>query len=134
VDFAKAHGKPISYPEWGLFRNGDNPEYMRRMLAWIDEHKPLYNTLTDYCPHGVWQCRQNPKAAAVYRSALYGRTEPVPTPVSMPTPVPETTPAPLPSQDCSLVDLGDWVEHWLGRQVCIRRDWWSSMWWSRWGR
>src|SRR5690606_38452290 len=35
VDFARERGKPISYPEWGLFRRGDNVEYMRRMLAWI---------------------------------------------------------------------------------------------------
>ncbi|MDK1347755.1 glycosyl hydrolase [Streptomyces sp. 378] len=140
VDFAKAHGKPVSYPEWGLFRNGDNPEYMRRMLAWIDEHKPLYNTLTDYCPHGVWQCRRNPKAAAVYRSTLYGRTEPVPTPASVPNPVPvpapvpETTPEPLPAHGCSPTGLGDWTEHWLGGQVCVRRDWWSSLWWFLWAR
>ncbi|MFJ9863368.1 glycoside hydrolase family 26 protein [Streptomyces sp. NPDC101165] len=73
VDFAKSHGKPVSYPEWGLFRNGDNAEYMRRMLAWIDDHRPLYNTLTDYCPHGVWQCSDNPKSSEAYRSALYGR-------------------------------------------------------------
>ncbi|MBW1602191.1 hypothetical protein JJV70_08710 [Streptomyces sp. JJ66] len=70
VEFAKAHGKPISYPEWGLFRNGDNPAYMRGMLAWFAEHKPLYQTITDYCPHGVWQCDENPRAAAVYRQAL----------------------------------------------------------------
>lgn len=126
VDFAKAHGKPISYPEWGLFRNGDNAEYMRGMLAWIDQHKPLYNTLTDYCPHGVWQCRKNPKAADVYRSALYGRTEPVPTP----TPVPE----PLPDRGCSPRDFGDWVEYWLGGKFCTCHDWWPSVWWSQWGR
>nr|WP_107358016.1 glycosyl hydrolase [Streptomyces agglomeratus] len=72
IDFAKAHGKRISYPEWGLFRHGDNPEYMRRMLEWIDEHKPLYHTITDYCPHGVWQCGQNPRSAQVFRQALSG--------------------------------------------------------------
>ena len=38
------HKKPISYPEWGLFRNGDNPDYMRRMLAWMDAHQPVYQT------------------------------------------------------------------------------------------
>ncbi|WP_328929758.1 glycosyl hydrolase [Streptomyces sp. NBC_00190] len=70
VDFAEAHGKPISYPEWGLFRNGDNPEYMRGMLAWIAEHKPLYHSITDYCPHGVWQCSQNPRSAQVFREFL----------------------------------------------------------------
>ncbi|MET8807379.1 glycosyl hydrolase [Streptomyces sp. NPDC004546] len=114
VDFAKAHGKPISYPEWGLFRNGDDTEYMTRMLAWIDEHKPLYNTLTDYCPHGVWQCADNPKSARIYRKALYGRT-------ATPTPPPPYKPP----ANCSPLELGDWVEYWLGGKLCIRLDWWS---------
>ncbi|MDK9499445.1 glycosyl hydrolase [Streptomyces katrae] len=70
VDFARAHGKRISYPEWGLFRNGDNAEYMRDMLAWIADHKPLYQSITDYCPHGVWQCGQNPRSAQVFREFL----------------------------------------------------------------
>ncbi|MET8449761.1 glycosyl hydrolase [Streptomyces sp. NPDC005209] len=105
VDFAKAHGKPISYPEWGLFRNGDNAEYVRRMLAWMDEHRPLYNTVTDYCPHGVWQCRANPESSEVYRSVLSGSRTDEPTPQS---------PA-----ECSPVDLGDWLEDWLGGKLCF---------------
>ncbi|MDT9700213.1 glycosyl hydrolase [Streptomyces sp. P17] len=117
VNFAKSHGKPISYPEWGLFRNGDNAEYMRRMLAWMDEYKPVYNTVTDYCPHGVWQCADNPESSAVYRSVLSGRTDqPKPTP----TPVEPTTPP-----NCSPLDLGDWVEYWLGGKLCLRFDWFS---------
>lgn len=132
VDFAKEHGKPISYPEWGLFRNGDNAAYMRRMLTWMDEHKPLYNTLTDYCPHGVWRCRQNPKAAEEYRSALSGRTEPEPTsPVPTPAPTPgstsQPTPLPLPLQACSPLDLGTWAEYLLGGKLCVRFDWWSRI-------
>ncbi|MFI8361866.1 glycosyl hydrolase [Streptomyces sp. NPDC085612] len=75
VDFAKAHGKRISYPEWGLFRNGDNAEYVRRMLAWIAEHRPLYHSITDYCPHGVWQCAENPRSAQAFRELL-GRAGP----------------------------------------------------------
>ncbi|MEV5954329.1 glycosyl hydrolase [Streptomyces sp. NPDC051987] len=158
VDFAKAHGKPVSYPEWGLFRNGDNAEYMRRMLAWMDEHKPLYNTLTDYCPHGVWQCSANPLSARVYREALSGRTDtmaptqsptqsptpspaptqkPVPSPTATtsptpkPAPTPTTTPGPTPKPagtpraGCVPMDLGAWVEYWLGGKLCIRLDWWS---------
>jgi hypothetical protein len=74
VDFAAAHHKAVSYPEWGLFRNGDNPDYMALMLSWIASHHPLYQTITDYCPHGVWQCQENPKASAVYRALMYGRT------------------------------------------------------------
>ncbi|GAA2349337.1 glycosyl hydrolase [Streptomyces kunmingensis] len=119
VDFAKEHGKPVSYPEWGLFRNGDNPEYMRRMLAWMDEHKALYNTLTDYCPHGVWQCARNPQASKVYRTALTGRDKP-----ATPTQPAEPT-APAEPSKCSPVNLGEWVERWLGGKLCLRFDRWG---------
>ncbi|MGP3776108.1 glycoside hydrolase family 26 protein [Streptomyces sp. SDT5-1] len=121
VDFAKEHKKPISYPEWGLFRNGDNPEYMRRMLEWMDEHKPLYNTLTDYCPHGVWQCDDNPKASKVYRSMLTGRDKPT-APTKPTAPARPTQPTQTPK--CQPINLGDWVERWLGGTVCVRFDWW----------
>ncbi|WP_189942054.1 glycoside hydrolase family 26 protein [Streptomyces aurantiogriseus] len=123
VDFAKLHNKPISYPEWGLFRNGDNVAYMRRMLAWIDEHKPLYNTVTDYCPHGVWQCPANPGSSRAYRSALFGRVdEPTPPPVLSEPPAPPVlseppaptgVPAASPSTGCSPPRIGDWVEDGL---------------------
>ncbi len=73
VDFAAAHKKEISYPEWGLFKNGDDPDYVSLMLAWMAGHHPLYQTITDYCPHGVLQCTQNPKASQAYRALLFGR-------------------------------------------------------------
>ncbi|MFE1410636.1 glycoside hydrolase family 26 protein [Streptomyces sp. NPDC058746] len=96
VDFAEAHGKEISYPEWGLFRRGDNAEYVRRMLQWIEQHKPLYHTITDYCPHGVWQCKQNPESSKAFREALTPeKAVPVPTPV-VPTPVVPTPVIPTP--------------------------------------
>ncbi|MFE3827858.1 glycoside hydrolase family 26 protein [Streptomyces sp. NPDC059092] len=136
VDFAAAHGKVISYPEWGLFRNGDNPVYMRRMLQWIDTYKPLYNTVTDYCPHGVWQCKRNPQSSQVFRSMLYERDpQPVPTPTpptppTLPTPTApaEPTPAPTPERPrgCRPLNLGSWLESWLGGKICIRLDWWAS--------
>ncbi|MFF9264508.1 glycoside hydrolase family 26 protein [Streptomyces longwoodensis] len=144
VEFAEKHGKAISYPEWGLFRNGDNATYMRGMLAWMDAHKPLYNTLTDYCPHGVWQCRQNPEASEVYRAVLSGRpavptllpSTPAPSASAQPatpqpgTPQPAGQPVPQPSPSaaparCSPLDLGDWVEYWLGGKLCVRLDWYS---------
>jgi hypothetical protein len=126
VDFAKLHNKPISYPEWGLFRNGDNAEYMRRMLAWIDTHNSLYSTLTDYCPHGVWQCSANPASSQVYRSALFGG---VGEPTTLPAPTgPSTLPATSSPTRCSPLRLGDWVEYWLGGRLCPRLHWWP---WSR---
>ncbi|MFF8607341.1 glycoside hydrolase family 26 protein [Streptomyces sp. NPDC015346] len=70
VRFAAARGKPVSYPEWGLFRNGDNPAYVRGMLDWFARHRPVYQTFTDYCPHGVWACADNPESGRVIRAAL----------------------------------------------------------------
>ncbi|MCI3239309.1 glycoside hydrolase family 26 protein [Streptomyces spinosisporus] len=98
VDFAREHHKPISYPEWGMFRNGDDSVYMLRMLDWMNEHRPLYNTLTDYCPHGVWQCTGNPRASAVYRAVM--STVPLPEPTPGPTasrasPASPAAPAPV---------------------------------------
>jgi hypothetical protein len=102
VDFAREHHKPISYPEWGMFRNGDDSVYMLRMLDWMNEHRPLYNTLTDYCPHGVWQCTGNPRASAVYRAVMSTVPAPQPTPgptAPVPTaPVPTAPVPPVPAQ------------------------------------
>jgi hypothetical protein len=73
VDFATQHGKPLSFPEWGLFRNGDNPEYIRQMAEWIRTHDTVYSTYTNYCPHTVLALGpesstcQNPQSAAVLR-------------------------------------------------------------------
>lgn len=87
VDFAGEHGKPVSYPEWGLFQNGDDPDWMTLMLTWINTHHALYQTLTDYCPHGIRECDQNPQAAKVYRIMLYGRqTASAPPPIDTSAP------------------------------------------------
>ncbi|WP_329225461.1 glycosyl hydrolase [Streptomyces sp. NBC_01460] len=132
VDFAAEHGKPISFPEWGLFRNGDNPEYMRRMLEWIDLHKPVYQTITDYCPHGVWQCAENPESSRIFREMLSGLPDAEPsTPATDPSGTPTTPepgkPAPtVPTPDtnegwCITVPLSDWFGQWLSdREFCVR--------------
>lgn len=72
AEFARLHGKPISFPEWGLFRNYDNPHYIWRMHEWMGRHDVAYQSITDYCPHGVWQCNQNPRSAGAYKE-LFGR-------------------------------------------------------------
>ncbi|MFD9500156.1 glycoside hydrolase family 26 protein [Streptomyces sp. NPDC060035] len=131
VDFAAEHGKPISFPEWGLFRNGDNPEYMRRMLAWIQQHKPVYQTITDYCPHGVWQCAENPESSRVYREMLTQQpgagypTSPVPTPSWTLKPEKPTPTVPEPDTNgtewCFSIPLSDWFSQWVtDRRYCVR--------------
>ncbi|MFG2552956.1 glycosyl hydrolase [Streptomyces sp. NPDC048581] len=149
VDFARKHRKPISYPEWGLFRNGDNITYMLRMLAWMDEHKPLYNTITDYCPHGIWLCSDNPRASALYRVLLSsphlprpepGPSAPAPTaPTDPAKPKPTSTPRPKPTAEsdkpstptaqpsklpqCTPLDLAKWLEHRIGGKLTVCLQW-----------
>ncbi|MEI7031153.1 glycoside hydrolase family 26 protein [Streptomyces pratensis] len=148
VDFAAERGKPISYPEWGLFRNGDNPVYMRRMLEWIDRHEPLYQTVTDYCPHGVWQCGDNPRSSEVFRTMLArmaAPSKPTPPPTPTPTPTPSTAPSPSASAQptepvppaptatppttgvpptrrwCLALPFADWLGRWTrDREICVR--------------
>lgn len=137
VDFAAAHKKQISYPEWGLFRNGDNTAYMRGMLAWFDAHKPLYQTITDYCPHGVWQCDENPDASKIFRTKVSQEAKPEPgRPTAEPSTPPGTAPTPTPTpsehgveppskptgtkQWCIRVDLGKWAGTWFKpRKICV---------------
>jgi hypothetical protein len=73
VEFAAARRKPVSYPEWGLYDHGDNPAYIEAMLDWIDDHQAVYQTITDYCPHGVWPGNCNPSSARTYRDRMRAR-------------------------------------------------------------
>ncbi len=75
VRFAAEHHKPVSYPEWGLFRYGDDPGYVQGMHDWFAHHDVLYETITDYCPHGVWGCSANPRSSDTYRR-LFGSHSP----------------------------------------------------------
>ncbi|GAA2169919.1 glycoside hydrolase family 26 protein [Actinomadura napierensis] len=94
ADFAAAHGKPISFPEWGLFRNSDNPEYIQGMHDWIVSHNVVYQSITDYCPHGVWECGANPRSAQAYRELFGGVTAPSPGPSGSAANPPAGSPAP----------------------------------------
>jgi hypothetical protein len=40
------------------------------MLTWFARQRPLYQSITDYCPHGVWGCGAHPGSSAVYRSLM----------------------------------------------------------------
>jgi hypothetical protein len=48
AEFAAAHGKPITLPEWGLIARldghggGDNPFFVRQMHSWILDHDVAY--------------------------------------------------------------------------------------------
>jgi hypothetical protein len=70
ADFGALHHKPLSFPEWGLFRYGDDPAYVTSMLHWISTHDTLYETIADYCPAGVWRCATNPESSAAYLAGI----------------------------------------------------------------
>jgi hypothetical protein len=95
ADWAAKHGKPMSYPEWGLFRHGDRPQFVAAMLRWIATHDVAYHSIADYCPHGVWQCRSNARSSAVFRKwlrASYPRLTPAGPPASAPAASPVDSP------------------------------------------
>lgn len=52
-DFAAAHGKDISYPEWGVGTRpdgkgvGDDPVFIEGMADWFAEVRPLYQSYWD---------------------------------------------------------------------------------------
>nr|WP_244894000.1 glycosyl hydrolase [Planobispora rosea] len=104
--FAGARGKPISFPEWGLFRRGDRPEYVRSMLAWISDHDVAYHSIADYCPHGVWQCPENPDSSRAFRQRLTRVPPPEPTPAPQPPPVPPAAGVTAAVRDASLSSAG----------------------------
>jgi hypothetical protein len=65
--FASVHGKQVSFAEWGLRKNGDEPAYVTSMLEWMGRLPTAYQTITDYCPSGIWRCQANPRSSAAYR-------------------------------------------------------------------
>lgn len=53
--FAKAHGKPVSYPEWAGFTRagnrgsgGDDALFIRNMFAWMVAHPPAYENYFNF--------------------------------------------------------------------------------------
>ena len=114
ADFAARHGKPISFPEWGLMARadghggGDNPYYVQKMREWIDSHNVAYFSYFEFdAPDGDHELARSdtrfPNASATYRQ-LFGpdattggqtstppQDQPSPTPEQ---PTPATTSAP----------------------------------------
>ena len=101
VKFAAQHHKPVSYPEWGMFRHGDDPVFMRSMINWIETHDTLYQTITDYCPHGVLNCDENPESSAIYQQMMSDQPPALPTPSPSPSGSSSASPTASPSRSAS---------------------------------
>jgi hypothetical protein len=82
ADFAAAHHKPISFPEWGTgvrpgypgVGGGDDPYFIEQMHNWIQSHNVAYHDYWDY-QAGDYRTQlsnnQYPNAGAAFRR-LFG--------------------------------------------------------------
>jgi hypothetical protein len=79
-DFAREHGKPMTYPEWGLWirpdglGGGDNPYYLEQMHEWIEANDVAYHMYFDYdAPNGDHRLEGGrlPRSEVVFRE-LFG--------------------------------------------------------------
>jgi hypothetical protein len=79
-DFAAAHGKPMSYPEWGVGGNGagDAPYIVEQMYNWFRDNQVVYQTLwnSNSAYTGMLSNNQYPNAGAKYIS-LYNPQVPI---------------------------------------------------------
>ena len=75
AEFAAAHGKPLSFPEWGTgtradgHGSGDDPLFIDQMSEWIVSHDVAYHDYWDYDhPHFSGRISDNgqPKSAAAF--------------------------------------------------------------------
>jgi len=81
ADFATAHAKPLSYPEWATGNRtadtsggGDDPLFIQNMYTWITTHNVAYHNYWDYqAPdfHGQLSNDQFPNASAKFKE-LFG--------------------------------------------------------------
>ena len=79
-DFARAHGKPMSFPEWGVSdrhvggATPDNALFIRNMAGWISANDVAYQSYFDFNKPGDGNHRlmtgQFPAATAAYRTAF----------------------------------------------------------------
>ena len=93
-DFANAHGKPLSFPEWGLYPKGDeqggggdDPYYIDRMADWIASNNVAYQSYFDWW---IYSLSNFPNGWARYQ-ARFGSTATTTTSQSTSTTVGTTT-------------------------------------------
>lgn len=98
--FADAHGKPLSFPEWGLYAKGqlnggggDNPYYVDRMADWFQSSNTAYQSYFN-ADWGGGTLASFPQARDRYRARFGGATFVPPPTTSPPTTAPPTTSPP----------------------------------------
>ncbi len=103
-NFAKSHGKRMSFPEWGVSQRcdghsgGDDPYFMQQFHNWMASHDVAYETYSEFaensCRNFILTSGAFPKAAALYQKLSSGGAITTPTPTTTtksPTPTATTT-------------------------------------------
>ncbi len=69
-DFAALHHKPMSYPEWGMGQEGDNPTFITSMANWMATNNVIYNDYwnTNASYPGMISNGQYPQAAGQFQT------------------------------------------------------------------
>lgn len=74
--FAARHKKPMSYPEWGVGQNGDNPYFITKMHAWFQANAQAIAYAAYFNVDGQWPTQidndQFPQSQKRFRE-LFGR-------------------------------------------------------------
>ena len=75
-DFAARHGKPMSYPEWGVGNFGDNPYFIQQMHDWFVANQQNIAYAAYFDVDGLWPTQIDndkfPKSQKLFRK-LFGR-------------------------------------------------------------
>jgi Glycosyl hydrolase family 26 len=71
VAFARAHGKPLSFPEWGVLSAddgglGDDPAFVSGLATVIEDNKVLYEAYFDRTSGGVMPLADAPRSLAAW--------------------------------------------------------------------
>jgi hypothetical protein len=106
-NFAKSHGKRLSFPEWGVSKRcdghggGDDPYFMQQFHNWMASHDVAYETYSEFaessCRNFVLTSGAFPNAAYLYQQLskagpiYYGGGSTTPPPTTPPTTAPAPT-------------------------------------------
>jgi len=123
--FSKEHGKPFSFPEWGMSNAGqscDDTLWVQNLHNFMSANAgsgagqflyDIYFNFDNYGSCRLWPNSQAPKAAALYKSLKWGSAGTV-TPPTPPTTPPSTTKSPDLNADgkVNLTDLSMLLAQW----------------------
>jgi hypothetical protein len=77
-EFAAQHGKPMSYPEWGVGQFGDNPYFIQKMRDWLAENQDRIAYAAYFDVNGLWPTQidndQFPQSQRLFRQLFSRRS------------------------------------------------------------